>query len=133
MAKAQVQFDPSQVKVARQLIFPTLQLKPGVDIFAIIREPMHEGRQQEEDAGAAVRGPATIIRAKCLFAGKDNANNGQECQIVANKLLVGALRDNYPNDSYVGRAFKFTKSLEKKKGKKGEYFTFNVEEIENPE
>ncbi len=53
-----------------------------------------------------------------------------EKQIVCNKLLVGTLTEGYPNDGYVGKSFRITKSMDKKKGENGEYFTFAISEIE---
>ncbi len=123
-------FDPKKVKIARQLVFATLKLEVGKEVFVTVREPMHLGRQQEADAGQAARGPATILPVKVLFGGaKDHPLNDQDAVIVAPKLLVGYLKENYENDGYVNRSFRITKG-EKKKGKNGEYGTFDVAEIE---
>ncbi len=127
-------FNPADVKVAKQLVFPTLKVEPGVPFYIIAREKMFIGREMEAKDGEAKRGPATILRVKCLHGGTDDHPlNGKEVQIVANKLLVGTLRENYPDDGYVGKAFRVTKSDKAKKGKNGDYFPFEVDEIENPE
>lgn len=129
-------FDPSKVKVAKQLVYPTLQTTPGVTIYVQPLRPMEEGRRIEDADDGVDRGskrpPATILYVKVLFAGEGHELNGQDAQIVANKLLVGTLREGYPNDSYVGRKFAITKALAKKKGKgAGDgYYPFQVNEIE---
>ncbi len=124
-------FDPSQVKVAKQLVFPTLKTEPGVSIYVVPRQAMFIGREMEAKDGEAKRGPATILRVHCLYGGtEDHPLNGKEVQIVANKLLVSTLKDNYADDTYVGKAFKVTKSDKAKKGKNGDYFPFEVSEID---
>jgi hypothetical protein len=122
-------FDPSNVKVAKQLIYPTLKIEPDAVNFVKVLEPMSEGRQIEEE-GNGKRGPATILKVTVLHAGPKHELNGKDAQIVANKLLVGTLRDSYPDDNYVGRSFRIVKSHDKKKGKNGDYYTFSVDEIE---
>jgi len=129
-------FDPSQVKIAKQLIFPTLQTKPGMDIFVKISEPMFEGKPLEAKPGAAQKGPATILRVLCLFAGADHPCNGSECQIVANKLLAGTLNECYPDGSYVGKSFKMVKAKTKHNAAEdgsGGYYKFDISEIDPQE
>lgn len=133
-------FDPASVKRLKQLVFPTLKVEPGVTFYVIVREPMFIGRELENDEkdsdgkSKAKRGPATILRVKCLHGGTDDHPlNGKEVQIVANKLLVGTLRESFPDDSYVGQAFEITKSDKAKKGKNGDYYPFEVNVIDNPE
>jgi hypothetical protein len=135
-------FDPDSVKVVKQLISPTLKVNPGKPVFVKVVGPMFEGRQLTEDEQPkeakggketkAKRGPATILPVLCLFGGegKSDPNNGRNCQIVANKLLVGALNEQYPDHGYVDRKFRITKSAEKKKGGQNEYYTFDIVEIE---
>ena len=124
-------FNPADVKVAKQLVFPTLKTEPGVPIYVVPREAMFIGREMEAKEGEAKRGPATILRVHCLFGGtEDHPLNGKEVQIVANKLLVSTLKEAYPNDTYVNKAFMVTKSDKAKKGKNGDYFPFEVSEIE---
>lgn len=134
MAKANPKpFDPADVKTARQLIYPTLKTEPGVTLFVEILEPMAEGKRIEQDGDderGPKRGPATILKVTCLHAGDKHPLNGKDCQIVANKLLVGALNENYPNGSYVGKRFAITKAKDKKHGKQGDYYPFEVNEIE---
>lgn len=131
----EVEFDPSQVKIARQLVYPTLKTEPGKTVYVKILSAMEEGRRIESDEknpNGATRGPATILKVKVLHAGEGHALNGEDAQIVCNKLLVGILNETYPNGGYVGKSFQITKAMEKKKGKgTGDgYFTFQVNEIE---
>ncbi len=107
-------------------------------MFVKVNAAMYLGKQletEEEEKGGkdgkrAKRGPATLLPVLCLFGGsKDDANNGKNCVIVANKLLVGALNESYPDGAYVGRSFRITKSKEKKKGGQNEYYTFDIVEI----
>lgn len=122
-------FDPKKVKIARQLVFPTLKLEIGREIFVRVREAMHLGRAQEAKAGEQQRGPATLLPVTVLHAGKDHELNDKDAIVVAPKLLVGYLTENYADDSYVAKAFKIVKG-EKRKGKSGDYSTFDVAEID---
>ncbi len=128
-------FDPASIKKLKQLVFPTLKVEPGIPFYINIREPMFIGREldnaEKGEDGKAKRGPATILRVHCFHGGEDNHPlNGKEVQIVANKLLVGTLNENYPDAAYVGKSFMVTKSDKAKKGKNGDYYPFEVDEID---
>ncbi len=131
-------FDPADIQIVKQLISPTLKVQPGIAVFVKVNDLMYLGKQletDEEEKGGKEgkrqkRGPATLLPVLCLFGGaKTDPNNGKNCVIVANKLLVGALNEQYPDGAYVGRSFRITKSLEKKKGGQNEYYTFDIVEI----
>lgn len=130
-------FNPEDIELERQLVFPTLQVQPGVPVFVRVLEAMFQGRQLEEATpGKPVRGPATILKVHVFHGGKDDHQlNGKDAQIVANKLLVGVLKDNYPDDKYVGKCFKIIKSSSKKAGKAGSegYYTFECYEFKDPQ
>lgn len=136
-----VAFDPASIVLTKQLVFPTLQTRPGVPIYIKVLEPMFVGQQLEQDVGAdgkPTRGPATIIKAHCFDGGavdgKAHPLNGKDVQIVANKLLVKRLEENYPSQGYVGKCFMVTKATSKKKGKgAGDgYFEFELFEFADP-
>jgi len=125
-------FDPSKVVIEKNLTVPSLKLEPGVPVFVKVTGAMFLGKKSDKkDADGQTRGPATLLPVKVLHAGDDHECNGEDCQIVANKVLVSTLNEAYPKDSYVGKSFRITKSATKTKGAGGEYYKFSVALIAN--
>lgn len=124
-------FDPSKVKMAKQLVFPVLKLPAGDTVYVKITDALYQGRQIEdqEDSKGNKRGPATLLKVIDLQEADETATAKV---IVAPKLLQSTLRENYEADSYVGKFFAITKGESKTKGKNGDYNTFQVIEIEDP-
>lgn len=124
-------FDPSKVVVKRQLITPTLKLDPGVQIFVKVTGKMFVGKAStKKDDDGQVRKPATILPVICLHAGENHEHNGEACQVVANKVLISTLNEEFPKDGYVGKSFRITKAMEKTSGAGGEYYKFTIAEID---
>ncbi len=109
--------------IKKQLTFPTLQMKPGVAIYFRILSPMAISTSAVVKKGQEARKPATIMQ---VIDRTDNV----EKTIVVNKVLEGKLNEAYASQGYVGKSFAATKSSDKKKGDAGEYYDFDLAEIE---
>lgn len=116
-------FDPKAVKIVRQLVFPTLQLKPAEAVYVTIKSKIEVSKSTVQKKGAEARKPASVMQVIDKMDDKEKT-------IVVNKVLEGTLNEQYPNDGYVGRSFMIKKSADKKKGDSGEYFNFDLNEIE---
>ncbi len=109
--------------IKKQLTFPTLQMKPGVSIYFLVKSPMTISTSAVVKKGQENRKPATIMQ---VIDRTDNV----EKTIVVNKVLEGKLNEAYASQGYVGKSFAATKSSDKKKGDAGEYYDFDLAEIE---
>ena len=87
---------------------------------------MYVGKEIKKGRGAAPsdqnKEPATLLEVTDL-------STGEIAQIVTNEVLKSTLRDEYPQDTYVGKCFSITK-----KGREAgkQYNKFSIEEIEDP-
>src|SRR5215469_10751905 len=57
-----------------------------------------------------------------------NLQTGEEMRLVAHQVLSSTLNEAYPENGYVNKLFKIVKS-EKKGGRGGKYFAFDIAEI----
>ncbi len=107
-------------KVKKNLTPPVLKMEEGVSIDVQIEAKMYIGKTMAPKAGEKAREPAHIL--DCI-----NLETGEVCQVIASAIIQSTLTENYPNDSYVGKRFSFTK-LGKQPGKN--YNKFEVLELE---
>lgn len=116
-------FNPEAVKIKRQLTFPTLQMKPGSPVYFTIKSLIEISKSTVKKKGDENRKPASVMNVM-------DKMDGIEKTIVVNKVLEGKLNESYPNGGYIGLSFMSTKSKEKKKGGDGEYYDFDLAEID---
>lgn len=117
-------------KVKQRITFPQLKLEPGVAYPVLIKAPIFEGKpvrasslKENTDKPAddnKAENPPHLARITSLTDGKDY-------EIVCPAVLVAELEDNFPDHSYVDRAFQIT-LLGKKAGKR--YHTIDLVELE---
>lgn len=117
-------FDPSKVKVKKLVTIPVLKLLPDTPVFVQVTGAIYQGKELKKGGEENLK-PADLMNVKDLTTGED-------MQIVCGEVLKSTLRDEYPNDSYVGKAFRIIKGKKKdKEGGRG-YFTYSIAEIELP-
>lgn len=117
-------FDPSKLKVKRQVTLPILKLMPDTPVYVRIDGAIFEGKQLKRGDQENMK-PADLMNVTDLVT-------GESMQIVCGEVLKSTLREEYPNDGYVGKAFRITKGKRKdKEGGRG-YFTYAIAELELP-
>lgn len=113
----------AQFKVKRNLTLPTLSLKANEVCFVRFDEKIYIGKKAEPKDKEAAKEPPHLVNVTDL-------ETGEQKTLILNTVLVSTINEAYPNDSYVGLAFRIEK-LEKKAGK--DYHTFKVQEVEAPQ
>jgi hypothetical protein len=113
------EFTPKRKKL---LTRPVLKLEQDKPVYVKIEIPMFIGKVIKKKDEEDDKEPATIIN--CI-----DLTSGEPVQIVANAVLKSVLREEYPEESYVGKCFSVTKQS-RQPGKR--YNPFHIEEIEDP-
>ncbi len=67
-------------------------------------------------------------KKQAIFLTIKLVDSGEVVKIIVPAVLHRLLEENYPNESFVGLAFEFTKG-EKVKGAENEYSTFELNEV----
>jgi len=80
-------------KVKRHVVKQLFKIKPGVEYYLLFTGKMHIGKKIEDNKEAATLADVT------------NLATGEIGQIICPKLIRDALSEEYPSDSYVGKAF----------------------------
>lgn len=107
-------------RIKKNLTPPVLKLDEDITRYIKIDGPMHLGRDVKAKEGEKQKEPAQII--DCT-----NMESGEVCQIIASAIIRSTLDENYPGQSYVGKAFAITKRG-RQPGK--QYNKFEILEIE---
>lgn len=106
---------------ARNVTLPLLKIKEGTEYVITMLTAMALGKQmpaktqQQTDpkTGEVVtvtlppEAPATVAQVKCL-QDAPGAKDGEEYQMLCNTIFAKELREQYADDSYVGKSFAFT-------------------------
>lgn len=58
-----------------------------------------------------------------------NLQTGEECRIIVHSVLKSQMNEAYPENAYVTKMFKVTKSAKKQGRGTSQYFTFDIAEI----
>lgn len=115
-------FDPSKLAVVRNVTLPLLKQTDDQPYYIAIVSGIVQGKAVAQKKGETVMEPAKIMRVV-------NLQTGQECEMIANSVMQSTFEENYPDQSYVGKAFVVIRHA-KQAGKR--YHTYTVTEIENP-
>lgn len=114
---------PEGIKVKRRITLPSLAIKtPGQGRALVIMDAMRVSKVK--DKSEQKREPATI----CTVG---DMQTGEMFTFIVPAVIKGNLDENYPDDSYVGKAFWI-----QNKGKRTEsqrYNDFELSEVEAPE
>lgn len=105
-------------KVARQVTLPTLKHEQGTEVMFVVEEALSvkekRGRDsQEVDASTGEIKTKTITTVRVL-----NLEDGRHYQYVVPAIFQSRLIEQYPDGSYVGRAFAIRKG-KKENGARG--------------
>jgi hypothetical protein len=119
-------FDPTKVKVVKNVTLPVLSLKAGETAYVRIDTKIAQGKEltvsKDKKSGEenANEKPADICQVT-------NLASGEQLQFIVSAVVKANIEDQYPAHTYVGKSFRIAK-LEKRAGKR--YFDFNIAEIE---
>lgn len=112
---------PTKFKVVRNLTLPLFKFVEGTPQNLLITSAMFVGKEMKAIEGKK-KEPATLCNVTDM-------ETGEAGQIILHAVVKSILNDEYPNDSYVGKAFEICK---KGKDPGKEYNRFTVWEIEAP-
>lgn len=122
-------FDPSRVKVKKNITLPLLKMRPEVTYYLRIDQPIFKAKPVTTKA--IKNGELVETNTKKMeppeLAEVTNLETGEKMQIIVPKVLGTELRENYVEDAYVGLSYSIVKH-EKATGK--DYATFSIAEIE---
>lgn len=110
-------------KIAKILTLPLLKLKEGESVYIKFTAPTFIGKQIAAQEGEKVSKEPPVM------ANVIDLPTGELVQIMLGSVLQGILRDEYPDDAYVGKGFQIMLT-EKKRGRNGgNYNTYKVAEL----
>jgi hypothetical protein len=110
----------SKYKIVKNVTMPSYKFVIGVPAYLKLTGPHFEGKTQKAKPGEAAMEPATVAPAI-------NVETGECVQLIMGAALLSIIDEGYPDDAYVGKAFRIVKH-DKAPGKR--YFTYSVDEIE---
>ena len=128
MAKIETQapavFDESRFEVTRDVTLPLLKIKVGESYFVTLLAPMFLGKEIAAKAtvDAATGEVKSVARQPAYLVHALNLKTGGKVQFICSTVLRKQLDEEYPDQSYVGKSFRF--SIEKIDGK-----NYNVPQI----
>lgn len=115
-------------KIAKILTLPLLKLQEGIPAYVKFTGKTFIGKQIDE--GNNPDGTKKAKKEPPVMANVINLATGELVQIMLGSVLVGILRDEYPEDSYVSKGF-VLQLTEKKRGRNGgNYNTYKVAELD---
>ena len=117
-------FDPKNVTVVKTLTLPNLKAVIEKPIYIKITEPIKRGKLLKEDIEKGKNPDEAAMITNVI-----DLETGEQCQIVGASLMCSVLIEEYPDHSYVGKAFMATKQKEKGTGAK-KYNPWTVVEID---
>jgi len=117
---------PEGFKMRKQVILPTLSLKPGEPHTLVVTGPMVKSTYVDPDPAKAKEKPATVMPV-------GNVATGEAMNLLVPAVMESAIREGYPGldtngqPEYVGRVF-YVEKLVKRPGKR--YFDVKLIEVE---
>jgi hypothetical protein len=118
-------FDPSKIKIVKQVSTNLLKLRPGMTVYVTIMGPMEKAKAlKKQSAEDKAKEPPTLL--PCI-----NLETGEVCSIIGGAVLVDLLNDEYPQNAYVKKSFQIVvKEQKDAKGGGGKrYNNYDVKEI----
>lgn len=114
-----------EFKRKKLITVPILKLVEDKTIYVRITGPMFLGKEEKPKAdGEKPKERAMLLPCQNL------QENNAECQVIASSVIKGNLIEHYPDGSYAGKCFAFTKRG-RNPGK--QYNMVDIEEIEDPD
>jgi len=112
-------FDPSKVKVVRNVTIPLLKMADGDTVHVTFKGEIFKGKElktsKEGEAKMAAADLANVV----------DLTDGGLKQIIVNAVLKSTMEEEYPKAAYVGKSFRITRA-----GKEGKrYKTYTIDEI----
>lgn len=109
-------------KIKKILTLPLLKLVEGSPVYIKFTAPTFIGKDIQEEGKAKKEPP--------IMANVVNLATGELVQIMLGSVLQGVMKDEYPNNAYVGKGFEIMLT-EKKRGRSGgNYNTYKVAELD---
>lgn len=106
-------------KVKKLVTIPLLKIVVDRPINVFVVSPIHKGKEQKNTKDGVSMEPADLLH--CI-----NLETFAPCQIIVGAVLGSSLRENYPEASYVGKAFRIVQSKVENK----RYKAYDVVELE---
>lgn len=115
-------------KIIKRVTMPTLKLVPDVPVYVKILDPIFQAKEQKLKEGEKAKDQK---KPPMLF-NVLNLETGEAMQVVVGAVVQSEIVETYPKEKYVGLCFMITK-LKKKdlSGGRG-YFTYEINQIEDP-
>ena len=110
---------PANTEKRRTLTVPLLKQVDNTEYRIKILDKMRQSKAVNTAEGARTMDPATI----CTVL---NLDDGAHYTLIINKVLESVLKEEFPDDGYVGKSFAFTRHA-KAAGKR--YHTYSVAEL----
>lgn len=110
-------------KVLKKLTYPQMKLVNDVPVYFLFKGTMFQGKK------IVVTDPKEKQKEPPILARGVDMTTGEECEMICNAVLESVLKEEYPDDTYVGKGFEIIKH-KKVEGKA--YNRFSVSEIELP-
>lgn len=107
-------------KVKKNLTLPLLKMSLEQEYFVKFTGAPFLGKEIAAKEGSETKKPPMIVDII-------NLEDGEQMQLMLNKVLLGTLEETYPDNGFVGMDFRLVKHA-KKSGK--EYHTFSIGELE---
>jgi hypothetical protein len=110
-------------KVKRSVTLPLFKFQEGVERYLHVDGAMYEAKPLKKLTPAqAAKKPPILMHVTDMLT-------GEEGQIIVNTVLADILKDEYPEEGYVGKSFAITRHpIDTSRDKN--YATFSVMEIE---
>lgn len=119
-------FDPSKIKVLKNVTLPQWKWKEDKAHYFTVKGSIFQakeitgGRKPVVKEGVAPVKPPELMEVV-------NLETGELVHLIAGTVLATELREQYPNDTYVGKSFSVTKN---KIADNKRYATYSITEIE---
>lgn len=96
----------------KNVTLPAIKLVEGQPVVLRVLSAIKQGRvmKDRKDKDGNTMKPAEIMDVVLL---NEDGSDGAEGVIVCGKSIGDTLRNEYPNDSYVGKTFEFTANAKK--------------------
>jgi hypothetical protein len=107
--------------IKKRVTLPVLPFANGATIVCKFITAIHTGKQLKETQRGPKMGPAEIATVESV--------SGMQCTLICGEVLRNEIRENYPEDGYVGLWFHMHKIAPRGDRR---YATYAITEIEPP-
>jgi len=114
-------------RIKSRLVVPVMPIAPGAAVAVTVLQPIR-------DSAPGKDGKVVQLMRVTPFDGVVDDSDGTvsypEYDIVVATVLRDIILEHFKDDAYVGRSFLIEKSASARKTNNGQYYTYNLSEIE---